>query len=330
MKKTFSLSIITPFFKSESYIEDCIKSLLNQDLEDVQYIFVNDGSPDKAEDIVRRYARDDDRFLILKKENGGQSSARNLGMKYAKGDYILYVDSDDYLEPNVLGTMVKTAKDNRLDILRAVICDVFEGKKEQIDELDAPGTVMSGRERLSHNKLSYSLCANMYRREFLIDNNITFLEGVFHEDMDYVPRTFYYAKRVMDIDLFFYDYVTRDGSTTNCYNAKRIEDVYMVAETVSIFVDEKVDEDIYEAFFREYLAFLYANVVNLCVLSGHLLNEFLGKDSRQQKVIFYVNKSTKGRYKILALLLKFKWYGLYSKLYLKREKDNERKRFDNQ
>lgn len=323
MKKAFSLSIITPFFKSESYIEDCIKSLLNQDLEDVQYIFVNDGSPDKSENIVRRYARDDDRFLILKKENGGQSSARNLGIKYAKGDYILYVDSDDYLEPNVLGTMVKTAKDNRLDILRAVICDVFEGKKEQIDELDAPGTVMSGRERLSHNKLSYSLCANMYRREFLIDNNITFLEGVFHEDMDYVPRSFYYAERVMDLDLFFYDYVTRNGSTTNHYSQKRLEDVYKVAEHVDRFVIDEVDEESYEEFFKEFLAFMYGHIVNLCILCGYDLKAFLGNDNRRVKVIEHISKSQKKKYKFLSIMLKFRLYGLYSKLYLKREKKNE-------
>lgn len=314
------LTVITPFYKAEKYIEKCIKSLLNQDLEDVQYIFVNDGSPDNAEDIVQEYADKDERILLLKKENGGQSSARNMAMKYADGEYILYVDADDYLEPNVLGTMVKAAEDNNLDILRAVICDVKGNEKTPIDELDHPGTVMTGVERLDHNMISYSLCAHMYRRDFLLENNIVFMEGVYHEDMDYVPRTLYYAKRVMDLDLFFYNYVVVEGSTTNHYSVKRLNDVYKVALNVSDFVVTEVSTEVYESYFREYLAFMFAHVINLCIMSGHSVRDFLKENDKVSVVTEHLKVSKQKKYRLLHMMLKLRLYRLYSKMYLMREK----------
>lgn len=314
------LTVITPFYKAEKYIEKCIKSLLNQDLVEVQYIFVNDGSPDNADKIVQKYAAEDNRILLLEKENGGQSSARNMAMKYADGKYILYVDADDYLEPNVLGNMVKAAEDNNLDILRAVICDVKGDEKTQIDELDNPGTVMTGRERLGHNMISYSLCAHMYRRDFLLQNNIVFMEGVYHEDMDYVPRTLYYAQRVMDLDLFFYNYVVVEGSTTNHYSLKRVEDVYRVAVNVSEFVDKEVSADDYDNYFREYLAFMFAHVINLCIVSGHSLKDFLASGNKKPEVLGHLKKSKQKKYKLLGIMLKLKLYKLYTRMYLLREK----------
>lgn len=320
MENKNRITIITPFYKAKKYIENCIKSLLNQDLEDVQYIFVNDGSPDGAEKIVQKYAEKEKRILLITKDNGGQSSARNMAMKYADGEYILYVDADDYLEPNVLGTMVKAAKDNDLDILRAVICDVKGDEKTPIDELDNPGTVMTGRERLGHNMISYSLCAHMYRREFLLQNNIVFMEGVYHEDMDYVPRTLYYAKRVMDLDLFFYNYVVVEGSTTNHYSLKRVEDVYRVAVNVSEFVDKEVSADDYDIYFREYLAFMFAHVINLCIVSEHSLKDFLASGNKKPVVLKHIENSKQKKYKILGIMLKLRLYKLYAKMYRLREK----------
>ena len=95
------ISIIVPIYNVELYLEKCIESIINQTYKDIEVILINDGSTDKSGIICDKYAKIDDRIIVLHKENGGVSSARNKGLDIAKGDYIAFVDPDDYIEPNM-------------------------------------------------------------------------------------------------------------------------------------------------------------------------------------------------------------------------------------
>ena len=104
-KKFFMISIIVPIYNVELYLEKCIESIINQTYKDIEVILINDGSTDKSGIICDKYAKIDDRIIVLHKENGGVSSARNKGLDIAKGDYIAFVDPDDYIEPNMYEEM---------------------------------------------------------------------------------------------------------------------------------------------------------------------------------------------------------------------------------
>ena len=132
------VSVIVPFYNVEDYIEKCIKSLLNQTLDDLEIILVNDGSKDNSESIAKKYLNEYPKKIIyLEKENGGLGDARNYGIPYAKGEYIAFIDSDDYVEKDMYEQMLKKAEEEQSDMVE---CDFWweyseENKKEDIGAL---------------------------------------------------------------------------------------------------------------------------------------------------------------------------------------------------
>ena len=112
-----AISVIIPMYNVEKYLRRCLDSVANQTFTDWQAICVNDGSPDKSGEIAREYAARDKRFVGIDKENGGLSDARNAGMEHVKGDYVLYLDSDDFIHPQTLELTYKTANENNADMV---------------------------------------------------------------------------------------------------------------------------------------------------------------------------------------------------------------------
>ena len=121
MGMTPEISIIVPIYKVEAYIHKCVNSILNQTFKNFELILVEDGSPDKCGEICDEYAKKDSRVVVIHKENGGVSSARNIGLKKAVGKYISFIDPDDYLELNYYDELLKISKDNELDI---AVCQI--------------------------------------------------------------------------------------------------------------------------------------------------------------------------------------------------------------
>lgn len=314
------VSIIIPLYNTAEYIKDTLLSIQKQDFSDYQIILVDDGSTDSSLEVARTCASADSRISVYHKENGGQSSARNLGMKYAEGKYILFIDSDDQLAPNVLKGLVGNLEENNLDVLRAKLLIIQDGLENKIDHVDFPNQIMSGKDKLIKGNVSYSICAHMYRREFLEEHKIKFIEGVFHEDMDFIVRAYVYAQRVMDIDSFFYLYFRRSGSTTNTVSAKRVFDYYSVAESVLELVKSIDDKELYEGFFREYLAFMFSRAVNMCTENNLPISKLMSDEKRRRKILFCIEGSNQKRYKLQGIILKCKLYRMYTLIYQIREK----------
>lgn len=109
------VSIIIPIYNVEEYLEECLVSALKQTLKEIEIICVNDGTPDRSMDIVNRYAKEDERIVIVEKENGGLSSARNAGLAVAKGEYVYFLDSDDYILEQTMEVLYGEASQNQLD-----------------------------------------------------------------------------------------------------------------------------------------------------------------------------------------------------------------------
>lgn len=215
------LSIIVPIYKVDPYLRKCVDSLLVQDLspEEYEIILVDDGSPDDCGKIADEYAAKFGNVRAIHQENGGLSVARNTGIMAAQGKYIQFVDSDDYLEPNVLGALVERAERDNLDVLRFNYRNVnekyeeYEPNKESRPYMDYSESISTGIDFLNE-RLGYAC----YAVQFLIRTSIVkkclFKEHILFEDTQWTPRMLRNARRVSSTPDVIYNYLSRGGSIT--------------------------------------------------------------------------------------------------------------------
>lgn len=244
------LSIIVPIYGVEEYLRKCVDSLLNQDIPSSEYeiILVDDGGHDKCPQICDEYASASFASLnhsiipirVVHRENGGLSAARNSGIEVAQGEYIMFVDSDDFIEPNVLGALLKQVEYEQLDVLRydfqnvrivdsrkSIVdrkYEVFKPNKAQKRDVDYSESVTDGEDFLN-NRLG-PMCyawAFVIRRELL--DGCIFKEGIYFEDTEWTPRMLVRAKRVASTPKIVYNYLWRAGSITLPDNPKKREKV---------------------------------------------------------------------------------------------------------
>lgn len=229
---TPKLSIGVPIYNVEQYLRKCVDSLLNQDLSssDYEIILVDDGATDSCPAICDEYAAKYDNIRVVHQKNAGLSAARNSMIPLAQGRYIMFVDSDDFLEPNVLGELVRTMDKKQLDILRfnyqnvraadGVQCKVYGVKYEVFEPfknfrpyVDYGEDVLSG-EVFLNKKLGYACYAWQFimRTELVQRDGNMFKPGIYFEDTEWTPRVMIQAKRVSSTSLVVYNYFWRVGS----------------------------------------------------------------------------------------------------------------------
>lgn len=226
------ISIVVPVYNVEKYIDECILSLLNQSLTKIEIILVNDGSSDKSGEICDDYAKNDSRVKVFHKVNGGQSSARNLGVKNASGKYILFVDSDDYIIPKTCSVLYSAAEKYGADIVHGDI----QNEKSELENPDfrkmkCENRVVSATEFLcdSLESQTYDIVPwlNLIRSEFIKRTDLQFKEGYFYEDQLYNLQmlTLDPNAKVLKLRFPFYFYrMDRQGSTTNLINLSKVSD----------------------------------------------------------------------------------------------------------
>ena len=220
------LSIVIPVYNVEEYIEKCLLSCSNQNISKSNYelIIVNDGSPDKSLEICERLVSSIENMTIISQENKGLSGARNTGLKHAKGDYVWFVDSDDWLENNCLEDIIDTIKKQQSDIFwmgHDVVADEKVIASFVPNQLENP---ISG-EAFFVNQLNelFYIWKFIYKREFLLKNELTFYEGILYEDLEFTPRALHLAKSCCTIPKIYYHYLMRDGSIINNFKNKNLE-----------------------------------------------------------------------------------------------------------
>ena len=223
-------SFVVPFYNVENYIEQCIRSLFIHDipLEDFEVICVNDCSPDNSVDIVKKLQKEYSNIILVEHiENKKLGGARNTGLKYAKGEYIWFVDSDDMIKPNSLGLILKYLESNDLDFLHFG-WDEFNNvnliESEKIQSTDIlTGTELFFNEKFVWWKNHITAWCKVYKKSFLIENNIQFAEHIMYEDNDYALNVYSSAKRCMHISENLYLYrVNNDSITRINYNSQHI------------------------------------------------------------------------------------------------------------
>lgn len=222
------VSIIIPIYNVEIYIEKCIDSVINQTWSKIEIICVNDGTMDNSMEIVQKKADMDSRIRIINIENSGLSVARNVGMERAKGKYIIFLDSDDYLTLDAIEKLVECAEKNNTDILFFGAEAVFENKeieKQQSEYAEYYNRnakyprVYEGEELFVQMMNSYdfkpSACLMLIKRQFIDDIHVKFYPGILHEDNLFTVLLLQHAKRAMVLDKPFYKRLVRGGSITS-------------------------------------------------------------------------------------------------------------------
>lgn len=216
-------SIVVPVYRVGKYIHKCVDSLLAQTYTDTEIILVDDGGADECPQICDEYASKAPCVKVIHKENGGLSDARNAGLASASGEYVIFVDSDDFVDADMCENFARFAHDG-YDI---IIGDaIVEGGVCPLEHIDHKlQQVYTGPEYLkaAHKAGRAPMAAwlNVYRRAFLLENGLCFKRGILHEDEQFTPRALLAAKKVAVTDVSFYHYVIHDGSITTKKDKRR-------------------------------------------------------------------------------------------------------------
>lgn len=233
------ISIIIPVYNVEEYIRNCLDSLLNQNCENYEIICVNDGSTDSSPQILDDYASNNSNIRVFHQENKGVSVSRNTGIGIAQGEYILFVDSDDWIEENTLEELVKRTRAN----LHDMICfngrlfhensKIFEADRD-FDEESLSGWEYYNKYAIQSRRFHFvCVVLRLYKRKFLTENELWFKAGVFHEDNLFTPIACYHARSVLILNKVLYTYRIRTGSIMQRKSLKRIQDKVLVNNELS-------------------------------------------------------------------------------------------------
>lgn len=261
-----TISIIIPLYNAESYVNECLSSLKEQTFTNWEAIIIDDGSKDKSLEVCSKYIAGDQRFKIISKQNEGVSITRNKGIQLAKGDFIFFLDADDYLlDKNCLEVLTNLAQINQLDFIR------FEYKA-----IDSHNNYLFNnrnkhiRKRFYHkivtpvdycNKIAYNeffLCFSFFKLSILRENNIQFINGCrMREDADFIIRYLYYCKKIMYIPNEYYAYRKHNNAATSI-NLKNYEsDLKLVFDSLNTFKN-KCSNIEYKKYIYKFLSTLAA------------------------------------------------------------------------
>ena len=214
------VSIIVPVYNVEKYIGKCLDSLVNQTIDDYEVIVVNDGTPDNSQEIIDKYAVKYPNIVkpVIKK-NGGLSDARNYGLKYAKGDYIGFVDSDDYVEHSMFEKLYNKAKENDFDITVCDINYVYDEKTVRVSSLISRDIFTKEGVREAMINIYPAAWNKLYKRK-LFNNNVRFKKGVWYEDVEFLYRLFPYIDSIGTVKEALINYVQRDNSIIRSFDER--------------------------------------------------------------------------------------------------------------
>ena len=215
------VSIIVPCYNVEKYLRQCLDSVINQTLKDIEIICINDGSTDSTLDILREYENNDNRIKVISKHNSGYGASMNIALETAKGEYIGIVESDDFVELNMFEKLYNTAKDNDLDLVR---CQYYlykssDNSNELFDNSWVPmNKVYCPLDDNTPFMQAPAIWCNLFKREMIFDNSIRFLEtpGASYQDTSFAFKLYASAKRFMMISNAFLHYrIDNENSSVN-------------------------------------------------------------------------------------------------------------------
>ena len=303
------ISVVIPVYNSESYLKQCLDSAVNQSLKDIEIICIDDGSSDNSADILKEYAENDSRIKIITQENRGAGASRNAGILNAKGEYIYFMDSDDYLETDALEDVYNLASDKSADFVMFKIKNFNEDDGKVIDDdyYSMPYLKkLAGENTFSYDDVSdiaLDLCVcppgNLFKRDFIKD--IEFPEGLLFEDNVFFTHALFKADSIYFYDKFLYNRRRRNDSTTSDISLKSLDTI----EITNLLIDlcdeynhPKHKKDLYYRIFHNiYYIFKKADETQKEAFFKKIKAEYLkNKDKWENDYYFKNNLNPKYRH----------------------------------
>ena len=257
-EQMIKVSIIVPIYNVEKYLPKCLESLTKQTLKEIEILAVNDGSTDNSLSVLEEFASKDSRIVILNKPNGGLSDARNYAFPYIKGEYVGFIDSDDYVDTDMYEKMYQKAIETSSDIVECNLHHTYDNFEDtEIGEhiTDKHELIMNGRS-VVWNKI--------YRSSWLLESGVKFPKGLIYEDVNFYVKLMPFLNKISYVDDPFVHYVQRSTSINNHQTLKTMQ-IFDILDDIYSFYKEK-------GFLREYhdaLEFLYTRIL-LCSSFGRM------------------------------------------------------------
>ena len=291
------LSIVIPMFKVEIYIRKCIDSCLNQSPaklgEDYEIICVNDGSPDNCSAIAKEYTLKNKGLSVIDQTNKGLSAARNTGLNNARGDYVWFVDSDDWIDEGCINSIIPLL--SNIDILHLQYRLAYDNKKPKDVPLFKINGVIDGCTQIISMGYVSPAQFSIYNRHFLLNNNLKFYEGIIHEDSEFKPRAVLLAERIASYDSVCYNYYQRDGSIMSTYKYRNAHDMLIALDSVYRFVSV-YDTDVKRAIYSK-----------IGMLVNNILSGIKRLNKEETKKVILLLKQNRHLFKAMMISDKFKY-----------------------
>lgn len=306
--KNVKISVIVPVYNIEKYLPKCLDSIISQTFKDFEVIIVNDGSTDGSQKIIDNYVCNDSRIFSLTQKNSGQGAARNYGLKYAKGDFITFIDGDDWVESNMFEEMYNLAINDKSDI---VVCDytlVYDNKTKNkyMSTLYEYNSCNVNNYILSTASPTFKIIKN----ELIKDANFKFPNIRAYEDIAVVGSLALYTNKISYLKKSFYNYYIRQGSTMNLKKyEEKMKDIFISFEIISKRFGEKFNDEIEFLYIQHLL-----HDASLRFIKYEEGQECLNKINsimNQKYKEWYKNRYFKKqniKYKIMCFLLYWKMY----------------------
>lgn len=279
------ISVIVPIYKVENYLHRCVDSIINQTYTNLEIILVDDGSPDNCPMICDEYAKKDSRIRVVHKKNGGLSDARNAGLDIATGEYIMFIDSDDFVDTEMMGSMMRNMIDDNVDMVVCNIKYVYEDREVvKYNQSDRILDRYEAMEEYLKDGVVQAVAWNKLYKKSLI-NNMRYKVGKTNEDEFFTYKIVDKTEKIYYNSRPFYNYIQRDSSIMGKYSIKRLDGVEASYERLN-FIKKKYPT-LYE---KEKKTF-----VNLCIYSYQMIlrEPNLDKDKQGRKTLNNYRKKIK-------------------------------------
>lgn len=225
------ISIIVPVYNVEPWLNKCLDSLLEQTYSEYEILLINDGSTDRSGEICDKYAEENKRIKVFHNKNRGLSYSRNFGVKNAIGKYVMFVDSDDYInDREIIEKFINILEKENSDFIYTSYCRFEDGKDDEITEIlpiDIKKSEIENKSGIDilallieKNNYHHAAYLKICNKKFLIDNNLFFKEGIYHEDAEWSPKLFYYSKKISIYSEPYYMRRMRENSIITTTNEK--------------------------------------------------------------------------------------------------------------
>jgi glycosyltransferase involved in cell wall biosynthesis len=273
------LSIIISVYNVRQWLARCVASCKNQGLnvDDYELVVVNDGSTDDSMAVIEAIRQEEAQsgtpsaqWVIVNQLNQGLSAARNAGLAAAHGEYVWWVDGDDFVGPNTVVPLLQRAVAEQLDVLCFDMNLYTEGEHPKVQRYAVPdetgGKVVDGTTFLLKVDMPPAAWAALYRRDFLLAHDLHFLTGALHEDQEFTPRAYFFAERIAYSNTPVYNYVQREVSIMNSLNPRKTDDILIICSRLWNFAQEHTEAGTpIRLFFLNRISFLFSQALsNLC------------------------------------------------------------------